>query len=104
MDIGCSCICSTDYDPAKVYKSKIITARKQHTCCECGETIEPGERYENTSGLWDNQWSHYKTCSICLCIREDLCCDGWIFETLRTTIWEEFGLDYVTGETIDDEE
>lgn len=104
MDIGCSCVCDTDYDCADVSSTKIIKARKEHVCCECGETINSGEKYEYASGLWDGSWSHYKTCEICLRIRDEVCCGGWIFGELRDVIWEAFGLDYVTGETWEDDD
>jgi len=104
-DLGCACVCSVvDYDPADVYSSKVVTARKEHTCCECGETIKPGDKYENASGLWEGSWDHYKTCEICLRIRSDVCCDGWLFGQLREAVWDAFGLDYVTGRTWDDDE
>lgn len=102
-DIGCSCTCSVDYDSADIYASKVVVAKKVHTCCECGEVIRPGEKYEYASGLWEGSWSHYKTCEICLRIREDVCCGKWLFGQLREEIWDAFGLDYVTGQTSDDD-
>lgn len=32
-------------------------ARKRHTCTECRGYIEPGDRYEFVSGLWDGDVS-----------------------------------------------
>lgn len=98
MDLGCSCVCSVDYDAAQVYNEKTVKARKEHKCCECGETIQRGESYEYVSGLWDGSWDHYRTCEMCVRIRDDLCCGGFIFGELRETIWEAFDFDYVTGE------
>lgn len=98
-DMGCSCICSFDYDPASVYHEKIRKARKEHICCECRETIKPGEKYEHVSGCWDGSWSTYKTCLVCLNIRKDLCCGSWLFGELRDAIWEAHGVDYITGKT-----
>jgi hypothetical protein len=95
-DMGCACVCSVvDYGP-DIYRSKTVNARKQHTCCECGEKIRPGEEYEYASGLWEGSWEHYKTCGPCVLIRSDVCCHSWIFGELRSTIWEELGFDYVT--------
>ena len=34
-------------------------ARKQHRC-ECGKTIEPGEQYSRTEGLWEGEWCTLK--------------------------------------------
>ena len=104
MDFGCVCICSTNYDEADVFHSKIVKARKKHTCCECKEDIKPGELYEYVSGCWEGYWNHYKTCKICVRIRSEICCGGWVFGELRETIWEAYGLDYVTGHTWDDDD
>lgn len=48
------------------------TARKEHTCCECGGTIAKGEVYEYTSGVWEGQGSDFKTCMPDAELREDL--------------------------------
>lgn len=103
-DLGCACICSWDYDPADVYNEKIQKARKKHTCCECGEAIQPGEKYQYAAGLWEGHWEHFKTCTPCLRIRKDVCCDGFIFGELREAIGEAYGFDYVTGDYGDDDE
>ena len=60
--------------------------------------IQKGEKYEYVAGCWDGAWDTYKTCSVCLKIRDDICCGFYIYGTLRETIREEFYLDYVTGE------
>lgn len=51
-------------------------ARKEHTCCECRGTIKPGERYYKFTGVWDAEWSTYKTCSDCEEIRDE-CDEGF---------------------------
>ncbi len=106
MDIGCACICDFDNEEADVYQSKIVTARKKYKCCECKEVnaIMPGQKYENVSRCWDGGWSHYKTCEICLRIRNDVCCNKWEFGQLRETIWYAYGIDYVTGKIRIDED
>lgn len=98
MEIGCSCVCSIDGESADVSNVHWPKARKEHTCCECGAAIIPGQRYERASGLWDGSWDTYKTCKVCVSIRDDLCPRGFEYTFLRETIWECFGLDYVTGE------
>jgi len=40
-------------------------ARKAHKCCECGRTIQPGEKYMCISGIWDGRPSRFKTCTEC---------------------------------------
>lgn len=49
----------------EVFESKLIVARKDHKCCECGSIIKPGHSYESGKGLWDHKWYTYKTCSAC---------------------------------------
>jgi len=104
MDIGCSCICSFDGEGPDVSDTNWPKARKEHMCCECGEAIKPGQRYERTSGLWDGAWSTYKTCEACARIRDDLCGCGFIYGELREAISEAFGFDYVMGESDEDQE
>lgn len=41
------------------------TARKQHECCECGSTIDQGERYRVCCGVWSGEFDYYKHCEIC---------------------------------------
>jgi len=84
--------------------TKYVNAAKEHICCECNETIKKGERYEYVSGKWDGFIETHKTCMTCVRIRADVCDCGFTYTTLREDIWEVFGLDYVTGETIDDDE
>lgn len=40
-------------------------ARKRHQCCECRGWIEPGEKYQRFSGVWEGSASTFKTCSDC---------------------------------------
>lgn len=54
------------------YSRKIRRARKQHECSECGDKINPGERYEYVSGKWDGYFDVFHTCETCKRIREDL--------------------------------
>lgn len=98
MDIGCSCSCGNEGEVASVSTIAMRKARKTHVCTECGEKIEKGEKYEYVAGLWDGHWDTFKTCNICLRIRKDVCCDGFVYGELREIIREEFYLDYVTGE------
>jgi len=49
MTISCNCSAEVD-DYAEFQNITIRTARKEHECCECGETIKPGQRYEYVAG------------------------------------------------------
>ena len=101
MDFGCACVCDTDYDGPKFCSEKWIKARVEHRCCECGEAIQKGEHYERVTGLWE-EWETLKTCGPCRRIRTDVCCGGFEYGALRSVIMEVYGVDYVTGETDDD--
>ncbi len=55
-----------DYDEPSVCNTRVRTARKQHKCCECRWVIEPGDKYEYTSGVWDGEGMSFKTCLSCV--------------------------------------
>jgi len=83
-----TCDCGSDYgELPKVHREKIVRARKQHQCCECGESIEPGELYEYTTGLWEDWWGEYKTCIPCRSIRGDYC-TSFVYGDLKEALWE----------------
>ena len=89
-----TCDCSIDSGAMECLQyptSKIVKARKTYRCCECREEIPTGTRYEYFKGVYDGEWSHYRTCLICKQIREDYCPHGWMFETLYETIAECLG-------------
>ena len=94
----CGCICGIDNEPPTLFESKIVAARKQHACCECGEVVEIGQQYESVFGIWPsvNGAERFRTCLPCATIRDDYCCS---FTGVRQEVWEELGVDYVTGET-----
>lgn len=48
-----------------IFNSDTFKARKEHTCCECGGTISPGEEYVRNEGLWVGEWGTYKQCLAC---------------------------------------
>lgn len=86
-----SCYC--DYDPPTVYSEKIVVARLEHKCCECRRIIKPGEQYERVFGVWDGISETYKTCRICLDLREyvnsNIPCFCWMFTAMRDDALEE---------------
>ena len=96
MAIECSCAYEGWDDGPDVYGCKTRTARKSHRCCECGENIAPGEQYEDAGGLWYGAWATYRTCHLCVRIR-----DGFGIEAhtaMRDHLMGCLGFDYVTGE------
>ncbi len=67
---SCDCIIECDIDCGpEVCSAKTRTARKEHECGECHRTIEVGESYEYTWGIWDGEQEVYKTCSGCKSVR-----------------------------------
>jgi len=104
-DLGCSCIIDYghDCDPPDCFSEKMVTARKEHKCCECGEAIKPGEKYEKATGVWDGKWDTFKTCFLCVRVRNAYCCT-WEYGGLRETLWDALGIDYITGDSWDDDD
>ena len=49
---------------------QMAKARKVYKCCECGDSIAPGERYERFTANFDGEFCSYKTCIACADIRE----------------------------------
>lgn len=99
MSDACACVCDLGHhaDWPDVIKVTVRRAKKEYRCCECGEAIQPGEKYEYVWGVWEGKQSIYRTCDTCRRIRNDFCC-SWIYGGLRDALRECLGFDYVTGE------
>jgi hypothetical protein len=84
------CDCDCDYDPPAFYEQKLVRAKKDHTCCECGRTIRATEVYELASGKWDIGVCSYKTCVPCLILwtslEQETKCRCRIFGELMTEL------------------
>ncbi len=91
-----TCIYVGDYDAPAVHCDRLVRARKEHKCCECGDTIRAGLLYEYTTGLWDGFWSTYKTCARCVNIRNDYF-RGWVYTQMVEDFQEAHGFDYRDG-------
>ena len=89
----CDCSCSFDADMPKVCNQRRVKARKAHRCCECGDTIAPGEHYECTTGIWEDTWDTFCTCETCVTIRTDYCGCEYAFGYLAETLWECLGVE-----------
>lgn len=57
-------------DQPEVYREKMRTARKPHTCCECQRQIAPGEKYQDVWGVWSGERKSFATCESCAELRE----------------------------------
>jgi len=68
---------------------KMLTARKEHKCTECGRAILPGEKYEKLSGRWGYEFEVFKTCADCLSVKDNLFCNfmhGMMWECVQEEI------------------
>lgn len=89
----CSCECDWG-DPADVYDVTYRTARKAHECCECGEIIQPRDKYQRVFGIWEGEMYTFKTCLSCSRMVKDYCAPHG---GLREHIQECLGTDPFTG-------
>lgn len=53
-------------------ETKIVKARKQHKCCECGFAISAGDRYQRIDGIWEGEAKSFFTCLSCAEVRSRL--------------------------------
>lgn len=89
--ICCPLSGNDDADACQAHYQTLRTARKEHQCCECRDPIAKGDRYEYVSGIWDRQPLVYKTCLLCVEIRNHFACEsGWIYEQLWEDLRENF--------------
>lgn len=95
FDAECICGLDGDFDPMP-YCRRYYTARQSHICCECGEEIKPGDKFELVNGCWDGHWSCYKTCTPCMNIANQLFPCGHVHGRLRRDLKEHFGIDFLT--------
>lgn len=86
--MSCSCIYVDTDTLAEFHSEKIQIARKQHKCCECGDIINPGEKYEYVCGCWEGDFSVYKTCEDCQNIRNEFFCEGWNYGFILGDLYE----------------
>lgn len=87
----------------EIYKEHYSKARKTHICCECQNTINNGETYQRSEGLWDGSFSLYKTCKPCYKLRNEVIVEldmhNIAFEYLYETI-KDYGLTVIDNEGI----
>ena len=108
MNDNCSCVYVDTEGTAEFIVEKILTARKQHVCGECGEAILPGKQYERVTAKWerlDEGVETYKTCMPCFRFRRDYFCQSFYYgmiwedaaECFREASWdgEDYDEDYL---------
>ena len=99
-------MCSIDYEPADAYSRTWPVARKAHWCCECGEAIPKGERYERAFMAWDGTADTFKTHKACRdlasFIQDVFCEDGDILhgglDEECGEAWRSYGEYYQDGD------
>jgi len=85
---SCSCVYVDVEGTARLISEKVVRARTQHVCGECGETIKPGQRYERFRGVYDDKPMTHRTCETCLDLRSTLFCGGWTYGGVREDLHE----------------
>jgi hypothetical protein len=77
--MDCATVCVGVDEFCTVLSRSLPKARKPHKCHECKELIEPGERYERVSTLYDGNFDEHKTCLGCISIRDEFFKDGYFY-------------------------
>lgn len=54
-----------DADPVEFCESRLVKARKPHTCSECGGQIQPGETYKVFAYKFEGEFGSDKMCDPC---------------------------------------
>lgn len=65
-----------------------VKARKDHKCGECRDVIKIGELYETSAQLYDGSFSTFRTCLLCVEIRDKIFC-SWIYGMMWDDLAEE---------------
>jgi len=85
--------CYCESSSPDFYHKTMRTARKKHTCYECGCKINPGENYEDLWASWDSDPCKIRTCIDCTTIRDALSemgCFCWLHGSLLDDIALQF--------------
>lgn len=88
--MSCADIClEADYENDNAFfVERMVTARKEHICCECRSPILPGNRFECAKGKDDSFWVA-KTCADCAEIRKAFFCGSWVYGYMFSQIRAE---------------
>ena len=89
-DMVCCPFSDSDGDRPSCFTKHEPKARKTHICCECGEEISVGDRYEKTSGVWDGRPDTFKTCLPCADVRDHFACNGFVYGEVWSQLRENF--------------
>lgn len=89
--MSCTIGVSVDDDCLRELENKLVTARKEHVCCECRGKIKKGDKYELFTGIGDGNIERYKTCEDCLSLRKAFFKDFYferMWEDLKDHIYD----------------
>lgn len=89
-----SCYC--DYDPPALWSREMRRAAKVHRCEECRAHILEGDRYEYVSGMWDGYFCRFRTCALCVDLRQ------WVTNNLPCFCWAHGNLHEDAHEAVQD--
>jgi len=92
-----ACICIDPEDACQLLRRTTRTARKRHECGECRQPIEPGQQYQEDATVFEGKFAVYKTCLVCVRIRDSLFSCGWYYGSMWSDIHEEFCGEDETG-------
>ena len=95
--MNCTCSIEMDHDEESdmVFEKMLTVNKHPKKCCECGETLEIGDKYYKEIAIWDNESNTYRTCVDCISVRDNIFC-GWNW----TTLWEDLQMEIEYGNNI----
>lgn len=83
-------------EPMEMLLNAQPKCRKAFKCCECGLMVPVGDEYEKHVGKYEGQILTYRTCLLCVEIRNVFTCGkGWMYGSLWEEL-EEYGFDRLT--------
>lgn len=83
-----ACICAIYDEFTILLARRRLKSRKEHKCIECKCTIQPGDIYERDVTLFEKEFETFKTCLVCVRIRESLFSCDWCYGRMWDDIHE----------------
>lgn len=83
-----SCCCIDVDECSTLLDQRWRKARKEHQCIECCRTIMPGVKYFFEKTVFEGELKEYKTCALCLNVRNDRFPCGFYYGDLWSELWE----------------
>lgn len=93
-------MCSCDVERPSAFRQIHRKARVQHKCCECKSDIPRGTVYEYSSGIWEGRPYSFKTCLLCVELRDGYtintdCCAAFreLRSDLQNMLYRDYGVE-----------